>query len=86
MVMQAEAGETAVQATVFYNSTSNEVQVVNVQKLPKATTHQIISYPIQTIPAPVIQIAAKKNTQINQIMASVQQSTTQNTHIDTLTV
>lgn len=85
IVMQAE-GETAVQTTVIYNSTSNDVQVVKVQKLSEETTQQITSYPVQTIPASAIKIAAKKNTEITKIITSVQTITTQTTQIDTLTV
>ena len=41
---------------------------------------------VQTIPAPAIKIAAKKNIEITQIITSIQETTTSTTQIETLTV
>ena len=76
-----------VQITSVLNTKTNTVEIIDFRfiSIPEPTV-VAVQRSIQTIPAPVIQIAAKKNTEINQIMASVQQSTTNITQIESLTV
>jgi hypothetical protein len=80
-------GEVSVQATTFFNSTTNSVQIVSIKNVEK--DHRIDAHPatsVQTIPAPAIRIAAKRMTEISQIITSVQTVTTSTTQIETLTV
>jgi hypothetical protein len=58
--MHAE-GELSVQVTALYNFTSGDIQVVQVERLTQ-DHKEVVARPVQTIPAPAIKIAAKKNT------------------------
>jgi hypothetical protein len=70
VVLHSE-GEVSVQATVIYNTSSSTVQVLNVQKMHQEVREVTVNA-VQTIPAPAIKIAAKKNIEISQIITSVQ--------------
>lgn len=76
-----------VQITSILNTKTNTVEIIDSRSISvPEPTFVAVQSPIQTIPAPAIRIAAKKNTEITQIITSVQQSTTKTTQIETLTV
>lgn len=64
------------------NTKTNEVEIVTSQQVEFRHTQTIVPITqIQTIPAPAIKIAAKKSTEINQIISLVQSVTTATTQI-----
>ena len=59
LVMHNE-GEVSVQASVIYNTTNKNVQVVDYKKLTNET-EEVVANPVKTIPAPAIKIVARKS-------------------------
>ncbi len=76
-----------IQVTSVLNTKTKTVEIIDSRSISVTEpTVVAVQLPIQTIPAPAIKIAAKKNTEITQIITSVQKTTTKTTQIETLTV
>jgi hypothetical protein len=76
-----------IQITSILNTKTNTVEIIDSRSISVSeATSVAIQHTVQTIPAAAIKIAARKNTEITQIITSVQQSTTKSTQIETLTV
>jgi hypothetical protein len=71
-----------VQITSILNTRTNTVEIIDSRSIsvPEPTLVAVRN-PIKTIPAPAIRLAARRNTEITQIITSVQKLTTKTTQI-----
>jgi hypothetical protein len=76
-----------IQITSILNTKTNKVDIVDSRPiLVRNPASGTVVNPVQTIPAPAIRTAAKKNDEITKIITEVQKVTTSTTQIETLTV